>query len=594
MGSQESGQASRAPAIGGTWRFAALSFALTLLLAYPLTLAPAGRVLADGPDTRLFMWTLAWDTHAFTQQPLSIFDANIYYPERHTLAYSENLIGSALIAAPILWLTDNPVLAMNVVALLSSMLCGLGAFVLARRLGMGPPAAALCGIIFAFSPPRFFRLSQLHLTTIQWVPFGLASLHAYFDRGRKSDLRLALAFFTLQAMTSGHGAVFLTLAMASLVVYRLVSGEPLALLTRLKDVGVSGALLLVPALLILIPYRTVQVEMGLRRSPDDWISNWSSFLASPSHVQTFLLSLVPSARINETAQAYLFPGYLPLTLAAAAFLWAGSRSASGKWEHAPRRAQDGDARRASALLSGVKALRYDTRTFYAVLTVVSVWLSAGPLAGLWPLVYWLPGLNFIRVPSRFSLLALLGLAVLAGMGFERLSGSMAPKTRAVWACFVGALLVVEFVAVPLGTSPYRVQIPDVDRWLAGQPKPFAVAELPLANPANLGAWERRHTEYMLHSMAHWQKTIEGYSGFRPPRHQELYSLLVNFPDEKSLRGLAQLGVNYVVVHTDFYAPGEWPKIDARLSLFQTWLRLLHEEGAGRVYLLRSPPGDGIQ
>jgi hypothetical protein len=34
--------------------------------------------------------TLAWDTHAFTT-PLSIFDANIYYPERHTLAYSENL-----------------------------------------------------------------------------------------------------------------------------------------------------------------------------------------------------------------------------------------------------------------------------------------------------------------------------------------------------------------------------------------------------------------------------------------------------------------------------------------------------------------------
>src|SRR4029077_2937901 len=105
--------------------------------------------------------------------------------------YSENLIGSGLVAAPILWLTDNPVLALNVVSLLSCMLCGLGAYVLARRLGMGPSAAALSGIIFAFSPPRFFRLSQLHLTTIQWLPFGLASLHAYFDRGRKSDLHIA-------------------------------------------------------------------------------------------------------------------------------------------------------------------------------------------------------------------------------------------------------------------------------------------------------------------------------------------------------------------------------------------------------------------
>ena len=161
MGSRESGPGNRASASGGAWRFAALSFALTMLLAYPLTIDPAGRVLADGPDTRLFMWTLAWDTHAFTHQPLSIFDANIYYPERQTLAYSENLIGSAVIAAPVLWLTGNPVLAMNVVALLSCVLCGVGAYVLGRRLGMGPAAAALTGIIFAFSPPRFFRLGPV-------------------------------------------------------------------------------------------------------------------------------------------------------------------------------------------------------------------------------------------------------------------------------------------------------------------------------------------------------------------------------------------------------------------------------------------------
>ena len=518
-------------------------------------------------------------------QPLSIFDANIYYPERHTLAYSENLIGSGLVAAPVLWLTDNPVLAMNVVALLSCVLCGLGAYVLGRRLGLGPPAAVLTGIIFAFSPPRFFRLSQLHLTTIQWLPFGLASLHAYFDAGRKSDLRLALAFFTLQALTSGHGAVFLLLAMAGLTVYRLASGEPLAFATRLKDAGVPGALLLAPTLLILIPYRRVQMEMGLSRSPDDWISNWSSFLASPSHLHTFLLSLAPGARINETAQAFLFPGYLPLILAAAAFLWMGSTRA--RVADAPKTnwwAGAGVVLDIAVLISFVVALyvsmvggvrlklgsavllsirgalrpwlacglfavlriaiarrrpsetpwryrdwlgafsrprmprRSDPRTFYGLLTILCVWLSAGPLAGLWPLVYWLPGLSFIRVPSRFSLLALLGVAVLAGIGFERLSATLTPRRRALLAGCAGAALILEFAAFPLGTAPYVVQIPAVDRWLADQPKPFVVAELPLGNPRNLGGWERRHTEYMLHSMAHWQKTIEGYSGLRPALH----------------------------------------------------------------------------
>ena len=121
-------------------RAALLYLALTLLLAYPLTVHPASRVLSASPDTFLMMWMLMWDTHAFIHQPLSIFDANIYYPQHDTLAYSENLIGSAVFAAPVLWLTDNPVLAMNIVALLSCVLCGLGAYLLARRVGVGPRA----------------------------------------------------------------------------------------------------------------------------------------------------------------------------------------------------------------------------------------------------------------------------------------------------------------------------------------------------------------------------------------------------------------------------------------------------------------------
>src|SRR4029077_3173625 len=142
-----------------------------------------------------------WDTHAFTHNPSAIFDANIYYPERHTLAYSENLIGSTPFAAPVLWLTGNPVLAMNAVALASCVLCGLGAFFLARRIGVSTPASVLSGIVFAFSPPHFFRFDQLHLATVQWLPFCLAFLHTYLKDGRPRDLQAAAALFTLQALT---------------------------------------------------------------------------------------------------------------------------------------------------------------------------------------------------------------------------------------------------------------------------------------------------------------------------------------------------------------------------------------------------------
>src|SRR4029078_4369225 len=105
-----------------------------------------------------------------------ILDANIFEPNQDSLAFSENLIGSAFFAAPVLWLTGNPVLAVNVVSLLSCVLCGLGAYVLGRRVGLSAAAAVLTGLVFAFSPPRFFRFSQLHLAAVPRDPLSLCAL----------------------------------------------------------------------------------------------------------------------------------------------------------------------------------------------------------------------------------------------------------------------------------------------------------------------------------------------------------------------------------------------------------------------------------
>ena len=50
-------------------------------------------------------------------QPLALFDANIFYPLRNTLALSENLLQRIYRGAGPL-ITGNPVLAVNVVSLL--------------------------------------------------------------------------------------------------------------------------------------------------------------------------------------------------------------------------------------------------------------------------------------------------------------------------------------------------------------------------------------------------------------------------------------------------------------------------------------------
>ena len=142
--------------------------------------------------------------------------------------------------------------------------------------------------------------------------------------------------------------------------------------------------------------------------------------------------------------------------------------------------------------------------FYLVLTIASAGLALGGRYWPWQSVYWLPGFNFIRGPSRFMVLGLLGVAVLAGVGFDRLTARLGPVPRRLAAVVVGVVLVAEFSAIPYNGVPYRLDIPAADLWVARQQKPFSIAEVPVTTS------ERYHSNYMLHSMAHWQKTVNGY------------------------------------------------------------------------------------
>ena len=454
-------------------------------------------------------------------------------------------------------------LAFNLIALLSIPLSAYGAYLLGRRLGLSQSAAILCGLIFGFAPPRFLRLDQFHLTTIQWVPFALAYFHGYFQSGAKRDLRLAAAFFSLQALTSGHGAAMLVVGMLLVAVERLLRGEPLAPVRRLRDLGVPGALALLPSALIYIPYRAAQVEVGLRRVLDDWSVSTSSFFSSASHFQTWLISRMPDwAWLKQEPDAWLFPGILPIVLAAAAFVVRSRPPSSGRGA--------------------------DYRWLYLAVVLVTLWFAIGPPYGVWRWVYWLPGLNFVRVPSRFMLLGVLGLGVLAGLGFDRLMATRPAVARTRAAVVIGLLMLGEFAVMPLDVQPYRVDPPAVDTWLATQPKPFAVVEVPLPDSYSVITQERRNTLYMLHSLGHYQPIVQGYSGIQPPGYMDLHWKLVKFPDEVSLRALLDLGVKYAVEHIDLIPPSERDEVAARFEKFKDWLTLEHVDGQGRVYLLHNP------
>jgi hypothetical protein len=96
--------------------------ALTVAMTWPLTpkLGRVGRV--DNGDGQFSIWNVAWVARTLVSDPLHVFDANIFYPHKYTLAYSESNLGAGALAIPVYWATHNPFAAINFVVLLSFVL----------------------------------------------------------------------------------------------------------------------------------------------------------------------------------------------------------------------------------------------------------------------------------------------------------------------------------------------------------------------------------------------------------------------------------------------------------------------------------------
>lgn len=135
-----------------------------------------------------------------------------------------------------------------------------------------------------------------------------------------------------------------------------------------------------------------------------------------------------------------------------------------------------------------------------------------------------------------------------------------------------------------------MDVPPIDQWLNTQPKPFTVAEVPLASPGDVSKFNAESARYMVHSTAHFQKTVMGFTGVLPPDHALLYDQLSRFPDEPGLRHLLAFDVTYVVVHGEDYAPDDLAALRARLQTYSGWLTLVHCERLACVYALHPPGG----
>lgn len=467
--------------------------------------ANAGRSLEGWGDALLQVWTLDWDAHALATNPFNLFNANIFYPYANSLAFSESLIGQALLVTPLIWLTGNPVLGYNLLLLLSFVLSGWAMYLLVYEMTGKWTASVAAGLIFAFFPHRFGQLSHLHLLATEWMPFGLLFLRRFVLRKRPLDAFLFALFFAMQALSSTYLGLFMVVVVGLYLLYHAGFGAR-AFLKKpgesLKKLFPLALALLLAFLLILpfyLPYLSVQAELGFERSPAE-VVNYS---AQPY----YYLDVAKENKLNQWLYAPAF-----------SFNWWNS-------------ARGGERGLYLGLVASLLALAGMVRAwqrrklekdglFYILLAILAIIFTFGPIwnsgrFGAIPLpyallYYFVPGFQGLRVPVRFIYVVALAVAVLAGFAVATLQRRWKFKT-AYLAVPLLALLCLEYVSDVnyLNSNALRQDPPSVNRWLA-EHEAGAVLNVPLSSSDSSNLF------YQYWARTDWQPLMNGFSGFMPP------------------------------------------------------------------------------
>jgi hypothetical protein len=499
--------------------------AITLAVTFPLILHPATLLPNDIGDPLLNAWILSWDATAIRHGLDGLWDAPIYFPYSHTLAYSDHLLGIAIFTAPLLWLTANPVLVYNLAFIASYANAGIGMYLLARVVTGRRDAAAVAAAIYAFSAFRVAHFAHLQWLMTGWLPLSLWALHRYFATGAWRYLLASGFFYVMQCLTANYLAYFGLLPLAAVGVAEMWRRRPPPARTAVHVIAVAVLAALVLAPIARVYYR-VRQENNFRRTSDE-IERLSADVSDyfRGHNQIWLWR---KAR-RGTGEHELFPGAVALVLAGIALSTRRGRATP----HA-----------------GLYAAIAATAFILSLGPHPTAWGHRASIAGPYQLLLdVVPGLDGLRAVSRMGLLVILALAVLAAQGavvlLDRV-GSWRPWVVVL----LGALIVTESWAVPVRTALFD-PIPDPDDRRAyeflRQSAAGPVLELPFATDD-----EARLMTYQYLTLVHGHRTINGRSSYDPPLLRLLSGRDQGFGDPSHLGAavgcVRALGTRYVVVH----------------------------------------------
>ena len=537
------------------------------------------------PDTWLNTWALAWTSEHLVTNPAGLFDANIFFPQLTTLAYSDHFIAQALIAAPAYWLSSNPVLAYNLAWYAALILTAWGGYLWTRALlgeaEGGEAAALVAGAVCLLVPGKLTAFSHLQVISLQGVPFALLFVHRLLERPTPARAAVLAAAVLYAALSSWYTAAYVALLVpviggAALLVPAATPDRRKAALLGAAAVSTAAAAMLPVA----ISYRAVQADLGVARRLDVLVATAlrpTDFFASWSWLHSGWMPFGSGAGGH-------FPGFVAVAL----------------------------------MVLGLRAARRRNDPWPFVYTAVAAGfaiLSLGPLLTIGaveiPLPYdllyrFVPGFNALRNPYRAAFIATILLAVPVAYGAREVIAAgrarLLVKQRWRRTPRVGALSSLTAALAVLLASTHLLEAWPGPQEIVRLPEPSSEVYAWLASDdANVGAalvWplpdlRDDNARYQLWSIGGWVPLVNGHSGLYPPAFARLHNLDAEFPSSAFLAAVKEwFPATHVVAH---YGLVEGGVSRRRLATSSPELREVFAQGDDVVYELpNGAPGGWLR
>jgi hypothetical protein len=517
------------------WRtIAGLCLLLAIVHTWPLATAPGTLSRNDNGDTMLNEWILAWIAHQLPRVPAHLFDGNIFYPERDSLAFSEPLIVPALMGAPLAWLGGSPVLVYNIVLLLGFALTAWAGYALVFEWTGDRAAGLLTGSMFAFNTHTLTRLAHVQGIHAWGLPLTLLAADRLLVHGRVRDALWLALWMSAMAYTSGYLVVFGAIMIAIVLAARIADWWPRA--SRVLPLFALTTVVAVAAMMpVYLPYRRVAQNLHMMRSLDS-VAEFSAtaigYLAAAGriHYATW------SAGFFKNPVDAFFPGFVVVGLAAFAIagaIWARRThpATTDSVENKPD---------ATFILTRRRVL------MLVAIAVMGFVLSLGTKTPVYGWVYYVfPPMQGLRAAARFGNLFLLGMAALAGLGLARARLRLPSRYAGPIVIAVVCVANLESLRAPFVYTRFE-GIPGIYSLLRNEPEPVVLAEVPFY-PARAFF---ENAPYVLNSTAHWRKLMNGYSGYVPGSYRRNAATFWYFPEEHAIEAMRRAGVTHVMIHPD--------------------------------------------